>query len=64
MFLEGVGDVFEEDQAEESFRTGTIVIRFGKMGCRHCLLGGEPELGLEAAGGGGCGGCSFLACHR
>ncbi len=45
-----------EDEAEESLRTATIVFRFCKMGCRHCLLGGEPELGLEADGGGGLGG--------
>ena len=41
-----------EDEAEESLRTATIVFRIGQMGCRHCLLGGEPELGLEADGGG------------
>ena len=60
VFLEAVGDVFEEDEAEESFRTGTIVFHFGKMGCRHCLLGGEVlpdgQAGLEADGGGGLGG--------
>ena len=28
----------KEDDAEESFRTGTIVICLGKVGCRLCLL--------------------------
>jgi hypothetical protein len=47
LFLESVGDVFQE----ESFRTGTIVFRPCTMGCRHCLLGGGPELDFEAKSG-------------
>ena len=37
----------QEDEAEESLRTATIEVRFGKMGCRHCLLGGIPEAFFE-----------------
>ena len=46
VFLEGVGDVFEEDQPEDDvlvFRRVHVVAQF---------VGGEPELGLEADGGG------------
>jgi hypothetical protein len=50
VFLEGVGDVFEEDEAEDDvlvFRRVHVVAEF---------VGGEPELGLETDGGGGLGG--------
>ena len=39
----------QEDEAEASFRTSTMGFRFGKMGCRHCLLSGVPEALLSAA---------------
>lgn len=42
----------QEDEAKESFRTGTIEIRFGKVGRRHCLLGSVPEALFERRGGG------------
>ena len=47
VFLEGVGDVFEEDQAEDDM----LVLR--RVHVVAQLVGGEPELGLEADGGGG-----------
>lgn len=37
---------------EESFQTGTMKFRFGKVGCRHCLLGSIPEALFERCGGG------------
>ena len=49
MFLEGVGDVFEEDEAEDD------VLVFRRVHVVAELVGGEPELGLEADGGGGLG---------
>jgi len=42
----------QEDATEESFRTGTIEIHFGKVECRHCLLGGMPEAFFERGVGG------------
>jgi hypothetical protein len=42
MFLEGVGDVFEEDEAEDD------VLVFRRVHVVAELVGGEPELGLEA----------------
>ena len=47
MFLEGVGDVFEEDEAEDD------VLVFRRVHVVAQLIGGEPELGFEADGGGG-----------
>ena len=47
VFLEGVGDVFEEDEAEDH------VLVFRRVHVVPQLVGGEPELGLEANGGGG-----------
>ncbi len=41
-FLEGVGDVFEEDEAEDD------VLVFRRVHVVAQLVGGEPELGLEA----------------
>jgi hypothetical protein len=38
----------QEDEAEESFRTGTMVFRFGNVRCRHCLLSGIPEAFFES----------------
>ena len=46
MFLEGVGDVFEEDEPEDD------VLVFRRVHVVAELVGGEPELGLEADGGG------------
>ena len=46
MFFEGVGDVFEEDEAEDD------VLVFRRVHVVAQLVGGEPELGLEADGGG------------
>ena len=45
VFLEGVGDVFEEDEAEDD------VLVFRRVHVVAQLVGGEPELGLEADGG-------------
>ena len=53
VFLEGVGDVFEEDEAEDDvlvFRSIHVVAQF---------IGGEPVLGLEANGGRGLRCCLF-----
>jgi len=47
VFLEGVGDVFEEDKAEDD------VLVFRRVHVVAQLVGGEPELGLEAQAGGG-----------
>ena len=47
VFLEGVGDVFEEDEAEDD------VLVFRRVHVVAQLVGGEPELGLEAEVGGG-----------
>lgn len=47
VFLEGVGDVLEEDQAEDD----VLVLRGVHVVAQ--LVGGEPTLGLEADGGGG-----------
>ena len=46
VFLEGVGDVFEEDEAEDD------VLVFGRVHVGAQLVGGEPELGFEAEVGG------------
>ena len=46
VFLEGIGDVFEEDEAEDD------VLVFGRVHVAAQLVGGEPELGLEAEIGG------------
>ena len=42
VLLEGVGDVFEEDEAEDD------VLVFRRVHVVAQLVGGEPELGLEA----------------
>jgi hypothetical protein len=47
VFLEAVGDVFEEDEAEHD------VLVFRRVHVVPQLVGGEPELGLEAESGGG-----------
>ena len=47
VFLEGVGDVFEEDQAEDD----VLVLR--RVHVVAQLVRGEPELGFEAEIGGG-----------
>ena len=44
VFLEGVGDVLEEDQAEDD------VLVFRRVHVVAELVGGEPELGLETRG--------------
>ena len=49
LLLEGVGDVLEEDQAEDD------VLVLGRVHVVAQLVGGEPELGLEAEVGGGIG---------
>ena len=46
-FLEGIGDVFQEDQAQDD------VLVFSRVHIVAQLIGGEPELGLEAEVGGG-----------
>ena len=46
VFLEGVGDVFEEDQAEDD------VFVFRRIHVVAQLVGSEPELGFEAEVGG------------
>ena len=46
VLLEGVGDVLEEDQAEDD----VLVLR--RVHVVAQLVGGEPELGLEAEVGG------------
>ena len=46
VFLEGVGDVFEEDEAEDD------VLVFRRVHVVAELVGGEPELGLKADVGG------------
>ena len=50
VFLKGVGDIFEEDQAEDD------VLVFRRVHVVAELVGGEPELGLKADGGRGLGG--------
>ena len=58
VFLEGVGDVFEEDEAEDD------VLVFRRVHVVPQLISGEPELSLEADGGGGLGGgVCFSAGH-
>ena len=47
VFLEAVGDVFQEDEAEDD------VLVFCRVHIVAQLVGGEPEFGLEADGGGG-----------
>ena len=47
MILEGIGDVLEEDEAEDD------VLVFRRVHVVAQLVGGEPELGLEADCGGG-----------
>ena len=47
VFLEGVGDVLQEDEAEDD------VLVFRGVHVVAELVGGEPELGLEAEVGGG-----------
>ena len=54
VFVEGVEDVFEEDEAQSGcWRAATDAFCRVPIGCRHCLIGSEPELGLEAEIGGG-----------
>ncbi len=50
MLLEGVGDVLEEDEAEDD----VLVLRSVHVAAE--LVGGEPELGFETERGGGRGG--------
>ena len=58
VFLEGVGDVFEEDEPKDD------VLVFRRVHIVAQLVGGEPELGLKANGGGGLGGgWGFRAGH-
>ena len=45
VFIEAVGDVLEEDQAEHD------VLVFRRVHIVAQLVGGEPQLGLEAEGG-------------
>jgi len=52
VLLEGIGDVFEEDEAEDD------VFVFRRVHVVAQLVGGEPEFGLKADGGGGLGGGS------
>ncbi len=47
VLLEGVGDVLEEDQAEDD-----VLVLGGVHGAPQGI-GGLPELGLQAAGGDG-----------
>ena len=47
MFIEGVGDVFEEDEAEDH------VLTFRRVQVFSQLVGGVPELRIEADSGGG-----------
>jgi hypothetical protein len=47
----------QEAEAEESFRTGTLKIRSGNVGCRHCLPGGVPEALFQRGVAGGFFGC-------
>ena len=47
VFLEGVGDVFEEDQAEDD------VLVFRRVHVVAKLVGHQPELLFKADGGGG-----------
>jgi hypothetical protein len=47
LFLEGVGDVLEEDEAEHD------VLVLGRVHAAAQGVGGLPELGLEAEVGGG-----------
>jgi hypothetical protein len=47
VFVEGVGDVLEEDEAEGD----VLVFRRVHVGAE--LIGGKPELGLEAEVGAG-----------
>jgi len=56
VLLEGVGDVFEEDEAEDD------VLVFRRVHVVAQLVGGEPELGLEAEVGGGI--VLFAGCFR
>gem|GEM_PF-3122194 len=54
VLVEGVGDVFEEDEPEDH------VLVFRRVHVVAELVGGEPELGLEAKVGGGVfGGAGF-----
>jgi len=53
VFLEGVRDVLEEDQAEDN----VLVLR--RVHVVAEFVGGESELGFEAEGGGGFGARGF-----
>jgi len=53
VFLERVGDVFQEDEAEDD------VLVFRRVHVIAELIGGEPELGLKAEIGGGVFGRGF-----
>ena len=57
VLLEGVRDVFEEDKAEDD------VLVFRRVHVVPQLVGSEPELGLEADGGGGGGRVVGFAGH-
>ena len=56
--LEGVGDVLEEDQAEDD----VLVLRRVHVVAQR--VGGGPELGFEAEVGAGVVGLGFLLCHQ
>ena len=47
VFVEGVGDVFEEDEAEDN------MLVFGRVHVVAKLVGGKPELGFKADVGSG-----------
>lgn len=53
------GSEAEEDEAEESFWTGKIVFRHGKVGRRLCLLGSVPKALFQ----GGVGSVFFRWCN-
>ena len=56
--LEGVGDVLEEDQAEDD------VLVLGRVHVVAQRVGGGPELGLEAEVGGGVVALGHTFCHE
>ena len=56
VFLEGVGDVFEEDEPEDD------VLVLSRIHVVPQLVRSEPELGLKADGGGGVAGLRLAGC--
>jgi len=70
VFVEGVGDVFEDDEAEDDVLVWLRLLPplVAVLGNRRVhvvaeLVGGEPEFGFEAEFGGGVGGSGFSAGH-